>query len=220
MSDGFRFDLKAKRIRLSDSDLIAALQSAAETLGEGYFTSTEYDALRGKRPHSATVIDRFGSWKKALALIGIRGGRERQYSPEQLIVNLEKAWKELGYPPGKRKIATLGDNISESPYKNHWGSIRAACKALAEFHEGKITRELLLAGNAGAPVRTTIPLKVRWDVLKRDDYRCRRCGKSPSSDHRVELEVDHDKPVARGGRNEIENLLTLCRECNQGKKDR
>ncbi len=221
MSDGFNFDLKAKRTRLSDGELIAALQSAAESLGEGYFTSPQYDAIAGKRPHSATIIDRFGSWKKALALIGIEGGRERRHSPEQLIANLEAIWKQLGYPPGKRQIAALGEKISESPYKRHWGSVRAACEALSAFHEGKISRINLLAGNEGGESsRTTIPLNVRWTVLKRDNYRCIKCGASPSNDHTVELEVDHVIPVARGGGNAIENLQTLCRLCNQGKKDR
>lgn len=220
MNNEFHFDLKAKRTRLSDGNLIAALQSVAESFGEGYFPSTQYDALPGKRPNSATIIDRFGSWKKALALIGITGGRERRYPPEQLIANLEMAWKSLGYPPGRRQIATLGEKISESPYKHHWGSIRAACEALAAFHEGKISREQLLTGNAEKPTRTTIPLKDRWAVLKRDNYRCTKCGRSPSNDHNVELEVDHDTPVARRGGNDLDNLRTLCRECNQGKKDR
>jgi 5-methylcytosine-specific restriction endonuclease McrA len=31
------------------------------------------------------------------------------------------------------------------------------------------------------------------------------------------LEVDHKIPVAKGGRNEIENLWALCFECNRGK---
>ena len=220
MSDAFHFDLQAKRTRLSDGDLITALQKGAETLGESYFPSTQYDALPGKHPCSETIIDRFGSWKKALALIGISGGRERRHSPDQLIDNLERVWKELGYPPGKRQIATLGDRISESPYKRQWGSVRAACEALAAFHNGKMKREELLLGRADGPVRTTIPLKDRWMVLKRDNYRCTRCGASPSSDHAVQLEVDHIVPVAGSGGNEIENLQTLCRKCNQGKKDR
>lgn len=220
VTDGFNFDLKAKRIRLSDGDLIVALQAAAEALGEGYFTSPQYDGLAGKRPHSATIIDRFGSWKKALALIGITGGRERRHSPEQLIANLEAAWKQLGYPPGKRQIATMGEKISESPYKRHWGSVRSACEALAAFHEGKMSREQLLAGNPDEPTRTTIPLKDRWAILKRDNYRCAKCGASPSNDHTVELEVDHIRPVARDGGNTLDNLQTLCRRCNQGKKDR
>jgi hypothetical protein len=220
LSGGFRFDLQAKRTRLTDSQLIAALQGAAETLGGAYFASTKYDAIPGKRPHSSTVIQRFGSWKKALAIIGIAGGRERRHSPDELIQNLQCAWEEIGFPPGKRKIAMLGRRISESPYRRHWGSLRAACESLAAFQEGRISREELLAGRVDVPVRMTISLTDRWAVLKRDNYRCVRCGASPSSDHSVELEVDHITPVASGGRNNIENLQTLCRKCNQGKKDR
>lgn len=220
MSDGFKFDLAAKRTRLNDEDLVLALQAAAEAFGRRYFTSPQYDGLSGRRPHSATIIDRFGSWKKALALIGISGGRERRHSAEQLIQNLEAVWKELGFPPGKRQIATLGQKISESPYKRHWGSVRLACEALSAFHNGRISREELFAGPIASSPRTTIALKDRWAILKRDNYRCARCGASPSNDHEVELEVDHIHPVAKGGGNELENLQTLCRKCNQGKKDR
>ncbi len=157
MSTEFQFDLQAKRTRLSDADLVAALQAAAEKFGEKYFSSPQYDALPGKRPHSSTVIERFGSWKQALALLGIDGGRLRRHTPEQLINNLESAWRELGFPPGKRQIASLGEKISESPYKRHWRSVRGACEALASFHAGKISREQLLAGNGDVSRRTTIP---------------------------------------------------------------
>lgn len=220
MADGFQFDLNAKRTRLSDDDLISALESAADVYGGNYFTSTQYDLLTGKKPHSATITKRFGSWKKALALIGIAGGRKRQYSPEELISNLEAIWQELGYPPGKRYIATLGDKISENPYKRHWGSVRAACEALAAYHSGRISKDELIGGNTDKPSRISVPLKDRWAVLKRDKYRCNKCGASPSNDHKVELEIDHIIPVAKGGGNAIENLQTLCRNCNQGKKDR
>ena len=220
MSEKFAFDINQKRLRLSDGELVDALQTAAEVFSNEYFTTTQYDNLVGKRPHSATIIERFGTWKRALALVGISGGRERQHSPELLIQNLENVWRELGMRPGKRQIATLGERISESPYKRHWGSVRSACEALAKFHSGKISREILLKGNIEDFRRITIPLKVRWAVLKRDNYRCVCCGASPSSDHHVELEVDHILSVARGGTNEPENLQTLCHKCNQGKKDR
>ncbi len=217
-SKEFKFDLNAKRTRINDAELIAALQSVTEALGGGYFTSPQYDAFPGQRPHSATIMERFGSWKKALALIGISGGRKRCYSPDELITNLESIWQQLGHPPGRRQIATLGERISESPYKRHWGSLHAACEAVAAFHDGRIGRPLLLAGNAEKGARVTIPLRDRWAVLKRDNYRCTKCGASPSSDHQVALEVDHINPVTKGGGNAIENLRTLCQRCNQGKK--
>jgi hypothetical protein len=220
VSHDFKFDLAAKRNRLSDEDLVRALQAAAETFGANYFSTTQYEGLSGKRPHPETIIERFGSWKKALKLIGIDGGREKHYSAEQLIQKLEAIWKELGFPPGSKTIANLGEKISGTPYRNQWGSVRSACEALAAFHNRRISREKLLAGKATASRRTTIPLNVRWDVLKRDNYRCAKCGASPSNDHQVELEVDHICAVAKGGGNTLDNLQTLCRKCNQGKKDR
>lgn len=35
----------------------------------------------------------------------------------------------------------------------------------------------------------------------------------------VALEVDHMQPVSKGGTNDEENLWTLCKPCNQGKRD-
>lgn len=220
MTEKFKFDLNAKRTRLSDGALVAALQSVAEALDGKYFSTTKYDSFAGERPHSATIIERFGSWKKALVLVGITGGRERRHSPEKLIVNLEAIWKQLGYPPGKRQIATFGEKISETPYKRFWGSVRGACEAIKAFHDGKISREQLFAGNDRKSNRVTIPLKDRWSVLKRDNYRCVKCGASPSHDHAVELEIDHIRPVVNDGKNDLQNLQTLCHRCNQGKKDR
>jgi 5-methylcytosine-specific restriction endonuclease McrA len=226
MSDEFKFDLSVKRTRLSDEALLLALKAAAEKFNSNYFPSTQYDGLPGKRPHSATIIERFGSWKQALLRIGISGGRERRYSPEQLVQNLEAVWKELGFAPGKRQVSSRGEGISERPYINHRGSLRAACEALEAFHSKRISRDKLLAGNKTAFRRTTIPLNIRHFVMERDNHRCVKCGAASSDGKHVRLEVDHIHPIhpadanAKSGGNELENLQTLCWECNQGKKNR
>lgn len=56
--------------------------------------------------------------------------------------------------------------------------------------------------------------KTRFEVFKRDSFKCQYCG---SSAPEVVLHVDHIKPVAKGGKNEITNLVTSCSSCNQGK---
>ena len=62
--------------------------------------------------------------------------------------------------------------------------------------------------------RIPIPKKMRFEVFKRDKFTCQYCGrKSPD----VVLEVDHIKPVAEGGTNDILNLVTACVDCNRGK---
>ena len=62
--------------------------------------------------------------------------------------------------------------------------------------------------------RKGLSKKTRFEVFKRDKFTCQYCGRmSPD----VILEVDHIKPVAEGGTNEMINLITACRDCNRGK---
>jgi 5-methylcytosine-specific restriction endonuclease McrA len=65
--------------------------------------------------------------------------------------------------------------------------------------------------------RTPIPKRLRFQVLRRDKYRCRLCGLTPEDG--VRLEVDHIVPVAKGGLSTPANLWTLCHPCNNGKSD-
>ena len=65
----------------------------------------------------------------------------------------------------------------------------------------------------GVP-RMALSKKLRFDVFKRDAFRCQYCGKTPPA---VTLEVDHITPRTRGGIDAIDNLLTACFDCNRGK---
>lgn len=62
--------------------------------------------------------------------------------------------------------------------------------------------------------RKAIGAKLRFEVFKRDSFRCQYCGRSAPQ---VILQVDHIDPVTEGGTNDIMNLITACRECNLGK---
>lgn len=61
--------------------------------------------------------------------------------------------------------------------------------------------------------------KLRYQVLRRDNFKCCTCGASPAKDPSVELHVDHIIPWSKGGKNTLENLQTLCSRCNLGKSD-
>ena len=65
--------------------------------------------------------------------------------------------------------------------------------------------------------RKSLSKKIRFEVFKRDSFRCQYCGRSAPD---VILEVDHIIPVAEGGKDEIINLITSCRDCNRGKGKR
>jgi len=65
--------------------------------------------------------------------------------------------------------------------------------------------------------RKAIPKKVRFEVLKRDSFKCQYCGASAPD---VLLQIDHIEPVSKGGDNDITNLVTSCVTCNAGKSNR
>ncbi|MGY5033270.1 HNH endonuclease [Streptomyces sp. 900116325] len=60
----------------------------------------------------------------------------------------------------------------------------------------------------------SVPKRVRFEVLRRDSFRCRYCGASAAS---APLTVDHVKPTVLGGTDAPENLVTCCEPCNSGK---
>lgn len=63
-------------------------------------------------------------------------------------------------------------------------------------------------------MRKAIGKRLRFDIFKRDGFVCQYCGAHPPS---VVLQVDHITPVALGGQNDIDNLVTSCQPCNIGK---
>ena len=65
-------------------------------------------------------------------------------------------------------------------------------------------------------IRKAVSEKTRYEVLTRDNFRCKACGRDAADG--VKLNVDHATPVDWGGTNDISNLVTLCDECNRGKK--
>lgn len=64
--------------------------------------------------------------------------------------------------------------------------------------------------------RGKVTNKMRFSIYKRDGYKCCYCGRTEDSDY---LEIDHIKPIAKGGKSTYDNLQTLCRRCNKLKGD-
>lgn len=66
-------------------------------------------------------------------------------------------------------------------------------------------------------VRKPFSTRERFEVLKRDNFSCHYCGRTTADG--IKLHVDHVIPVAKGGTNDLENLVAACDECNLGKSD-
>jgi hypothetical protein len=59
-----------------------------------------------------------------------------------------------------------------------------------------------------------IPKRLRYEVLRRDNFTCRYCGaKAPD----VKITVDHVMPDVLEGPTKASNLVAACSDCNSGK---
>ncbi len=65
--------------------------------------------------------------------------------------------------------------------------------------------------------RKGLSQRVRFEVFKRDAFKCYYCGRTPPD---VVLQVDHVLPISKGGSSEIANLVTSCFDCNIGKSNK
>lgn len=63
-------------------------------------------------------------------------------------------------------------------------------------------------------MHVAVSKRLRYQVLRRDNYTCRYCGVYAPF---AQLVVDHVMPRSRGGQDVMENLVTACDPCNSGK---
>lgn len=66
--------------------------------------------------------------------------------------------------------------------------------------------------------RKLMTKKLRKQIMERDNYACRKCGKYMPDE--VGLHIDHIVPVSRGGKTVPENLQVLCSKCNGSKSNK
>ena len=65
--------------------------------------------------------------------------------------------------------------------------------------------------------RNPLDTRLRHEVFKRDGYKCLECG---ATNKDKTLHADHIIPVSQGGSDELNNLQTLCDDCNLAKSNK
>ncbi|MFD8589102.1 HNH endonuclease [Streptomyces sp. NPDC059637] len=65
------------------------------------------------------------------------------------------------------------------------------------------------------PPRVREAIKLRYKILDRDRRTCQDCGRTPAQG--ASLQIHHVLPVHKGGKNDEENLITLCIQCHGGR---
>lgn len=84
--------------------------------------------------------------------------------------------------------------------------------ALAEWMSKRIKFRNSVAGQ-----RALMTKALREEIKERDNHTCQKCGLSTYLEPNLLLEIDHIKPLSKGGKTTRENLQTLCWRCNRTK---
>ena len=70
---------------------------------------------------------------------------------------------------------------------------------------------------SAAGQRALMTSALRRKILQRDEYTCKKCGNSINNEPNLLLEIDHIKPISKGGLTTEDNLQVLCWRCNRQK---
>ena len=228
---------QAKKIGVSRDSMISDLQRVSGILGKKTFTTTEY-VKYGLFSRSA-YLRKFGSWNKSLKAAGLKpfdhplgGGTKNKVTQIECFEEIEKIWIELGRQPTTIDIKKGCSKYSLHIYERRFGSWRKALEAFVSYinsdqeieeikdeHTSKIQTSESENCELIHKTKRDISLKMRFMVMKRDDFKCCLCGRSPATTPGLELHIDHIIPWSKGGETVIDNLQTLCSDCNLGKSD-
>lgn len=219
-----KFTLKNINKKVTDDDLIKDLKRIAQKLNKPTVNRSQYKQL-GKYSVS-TVRYHFGTWNNGLKKAGLRLTRRFNTTKADLFFNLKTLWLKLGREPGHKDIDSPLSEYSWHIYRHKFGSFRRALEEFVRFANNRRvnkTSSLFALGNCYIKKRKRnrdVSYSMRYKVLTRDDFRCVKCGSSPANEKGVKLQIDHIKPYSKGGETVMNNLQTLCRECNIGKGNR
>jgi hypothetical protein len=137
-----------------------------------------------------------------------------RYSKQELFDNIETVWNFKKSQPFLKDMQIAPSKICFATYFNRFGSWKNALMEFVKYKNGAIE---LQEPSQFRKSRKTINNSLKYDVMKRDNFKCNYCGKSPAIDANIELQIDHILPISKGGDNYIENLKTICKDCNIGK---
>ncbi len=217
-----RFELEEFNRNVPNDNLLQDLVAANEILKKTgkALTFRRYREVGKYAP--STIHERFGSWNTALEQAGLNIQDEKFITVGSLFDNLKLVWISKGKQPVFRDMKALPSKYSGSTYAARFGGWRNALaefvSSIAEEHKTFSTSDTTTSTIKKISATGRDPsLSLRFAVLKRDNFRCVTCGRSPANETGIVLEVDHHLAWSKGGITVLDNLRTLCFDCNRGK---
>jgi predicted restriction endonuclease len=202
----------------------------ADLLGTDCITMEDY------KPHgqicAETIARRVGSWKCAIEKSGLKLSPHynETITDDELFENLEQLWEKLARQPSRKDFIKPFSRYSYDPYPRRFGTYRKASEAfVASFEQiNEVQQDLQENSPAHHDVTPStsvhktsrnVSWRMRFLVMRRDYFKCRLCGLNPAMNPGTVLVVDHTVPWASGGETVMNNLQTLCEQCNGGKSN-
>ena len=224
-----KYQLEDYNRNVPENLLIEDLIAVANKLNKVSVTHDEYN--KNGKYSSTTYVRRFGGWFKALEKAGLSKTRTPANIPdEELFNNIEEVWIKLGRQPRYKEIQAPLSKYSAGTYENRYGTWRKALQAFIKYFnqdqeeskedaisEKAKTDEINEPKKQAKKTKREISERLRFRILLRDGFTCRKCGRSPLKSPGVELHVDHIIPWSKGGETIPDNLETKCKKCNLGK---
>lgn len=210
------YELKPYNKYITDQELLDDLRRVAKLLQKTTVLYGEYP--EHDRCASRVFETRFGSWNRALQAAELEVTRRQDIPDIELFENLERVWRTLGRQPRREELRKPLSAFSGGTYARRFRGWRAALVVFVAYANSS-TEELATPADPDKSKKTSrFPdLRLRFRVLNRDSFKCQACGRSPATEHGVQLHIDHVVPWSDGGPTTLENLKTLCERCNLGK---
>ena len=239
----YKFE-RSRSDKISREKILEELEKVAKQNGYTEFSADQFN--KNADISSGTVKNEFGSWNNALT--ALREGLKKsnlvlkprisrsnlvKITNEELFDEMERIWKQVGHRPSYSEWERSNPKITKGVYRYRFNGWANACLKFIEYKMGSPiiisdshadkTIEIATQTKTEETIKIyrgkNIPANVRVRVLDRDSFRCVFCGRSPATEIGLKLHIDHKIPFSKGGKTTIDNLQTLCQECNLGKSD-
>src|SRR5258708_5153679 len=206
--------------------MVEELEKAAKVFSYIEFGWRDFD--RVAEISGNTLKREFGSWKNALKALSVHLKSKRielkpkskiSISDSHLFNEMDEIWSSLGHRPSRCECERARPAYSYNTYRRRFGGWQKACLKFIEYKMGgeaisiEDASEVKLKTSNELPLQPpaqyepskgrNISLKLRLDVLNRDGFRY----------------IDHVIPFSKDGKTSIQNLQTLCQDCNLGKSN-
>jgi hypothetical protein len=219
---------RCRPLMASREEVVAELRRVSQVLERQTFTCAEFNATAR---FTGSVVRRiFGTFHKGMQAAGLAtNAMGKRYTDEDCFENLLKVWTYYGRPPQHDEMRQPPSTVGSKAYIGRFGTWNRALHAFVDRANADIAQsedprpaetqvEVVKTRSTLSPAdRRKVPLGLRWAVIVRDRCRCVLCGRSPATHLGVSLDADHIVPFSKGGRTIMENLRTLCDDCNLGK---